>query len=130
MGDGILGTAFVLIILVVIVIFAIKSCLKNKCGGDCSSCGGSCSSVGGKGGKKNLQNAIAGKKIVSIEGMQCGHCKDSVESAVNKIDGAACMADPDKNQAIVFMSKEISDEEIKSAIESVGFKVKGIKREF
>lgn len=121
-----LGTGIVLIALIIIVIFAIRGSRKAKCDGNCASCGGSCNT----GKNKNIKNAIAAKKVVSIEGMHCEHCKNSVESAVNKLGGAACVVELEKNRALVFTSREVPDEDIKSSIEELGFVVTNIVKEF
>lgn len=63
-------------------------------------------------------------KTIKIEGMQCNHCKMSVEKALKKIDGIENIeVDLDKKQAIIKTSKEVEDIQIKSAIEEEGFKV-------
>lgn len=63
-------------------------------------------------------------KTIKIEGMQCNHCKMSVEKALKKIDGIENIeVDLDKKQAIIKTSKEVENIQIKSAIEEEGFKV-------
>lgn len=118
----ILGTAIVLIILAIMVFFAIRNLKNTKCDGNCASCGSGCST----GKNKNIDNAVAGKKVVSIEGMHCEHCKTSIEKAINALGGTACIVHLDEGNAEIFMSREISDDTIKKSIEELGFTVTNI----
>jgi len=68
------------------------------------------------------------KKEIIIEGMHCNHCKMAVEKVLNAIEGidAAQVILEDK-KAIIELSKDISNEVIRKAIEEEGFEVKEIK---
>lgn len=63
-------------------------------------------------------------KTISIEGMQCNHCKMSVEKALKQIEGIENVeVDLEKKKAVIQTSKEINNEQIKLAIEEEGFEV-------
>lgn len=63
-------------------------------------------------------------KTISIEGMQCNHCKMTVEKALGTIDGITNVEVSLENKtAIIETSKEISDDTIKNVIEDSGFTV-------
>lgn len=67
------------------------------------------------------------KKIISIEGMTCGHCVAHVEKALKSLPGAeGVKVDLKKNQAEV---KAISadDEAIKAAVADAGYAVTAIR---
>lgn len=67
-------------------------------------------------------------KNVSIEGMQCNHCKMSVEKALNEIEGVINVdVNLENKNAIIKSEKEIEDTVIHSKIEDAGFKVIDIK---
>lgn len=67
-------------------------------------------------------------KTISIEGMQCNHCKMTVEKALGTIDGITNVEVSLENKtAIIETSKEISDDTIKNVIEDSGFTVIKIK---
>lgn len=67
-------------------------------------------------------------KTISIEGMQCNHCKMSVEKALNSIEGITSVEVSLENKnAIIECSKEIENDKIKSVIEEEGFEVTDIK---
>lgn len=76
---------------------------------------------------KNKEESKMSKKIISIEGMSCNHCKMSVEKALNSIEGVTKVEVSLENKnAIIESSKEIDDNKIKETIESEGFAVKNI----
>ena len=67
-------------------------------------------------------------KTISIEGMQCNHCKMSVEKALNSIVGITSVeVDLENKNAVIEYSKEIENDKIKSVIEDAGFEVIDIK---
>lgn len=78
--------------------------------------------------KINIEKERRNMKIIKIDGMQCNHCKMSVEKALSKIDGIENVeVSLEKKQATIEVNGNVSDEIIKSAIEEEGFKVIEIK---
>lgn len=67
------------------------------------------------------------EKILLIKGMSCGHCSARVEKALNAIDGVQAKVDLEANSAKVILSKEISDETFKTAVDNIGYEVVDIK---
>ena len=77
-----MGTAVILVVLVIVVIFAVKSGIQHGKGeGGCCGGGGSI-----KEDKKVLTGDIIATKIVTIDGMHCENCKNSIE----QIGRASC----------------------------------------
>ena len=110
--------------LAIIVFFAARSSLKHlKGNGGCCGGGGQFFAVP----TKELEGPIIGKKIVSIEGMHCENCKNSIERAVNRIEGASCTVDLKKNIAIVSYDRELDEDSLRRAIEWIDFAVKGME---
>lgn len=67
-------------------------------------------------------------KKVLIEGMQCNHCKMSVEKALKAIENVEEVEVSLENKEATIKSKaEIDNEKIRKAIEEAGFEVKEIK---
>lgn len=66
------------------------------------------------------------EKTLQIKGMSCGHCAARVEKALNAIDGVEAKVDLEANTAKLELSKEVSDETIKTAVDNVGYEVVGI----
>ena len=62
------------------------------------------------------------KKVISIQGMSCEHCKTHVEQALNAIDGVKAKVDLKKNEAVVDLSKDVSDQILKDAVANAGYK--------
>lgn len=116
------GTWVVIGILAVIVVIAVvKSRSHIKGEGGC--CGGGKSIIAEH---KELEAPQIGEKLVQIEGMHCENCKNSIERAVNRIEGAVCKVNLKKKNARVIYSKEIDDEELKRVIERLDFQVVSI----
>ena len=64
------------------------------------------------------------KKIVTVEGMSCGHCKASVEKALMAVDGVKeAVVDLEKKTATVLLSADVNDGTLKAAVEAAGFEV-------
>lgn len=111
------------VVLVVFLLIGIRATKKHfKRQGGC--CGGSGKPMPVP--EKKLDNVIA-QKIVAVDGMTCDHCKNWVEKSINSIDGAAAKVDLKKKEAVVSMSREVSDEEIRAAIQKAGYKVVEIR---
>ncbi len=68
------------------------------------------------------------KKTIGIEGMGCGGCVRKVKTVLEGLEGVDCaeVSLDDKN-AVVTLSRDLSDEVLKSAVESKGFEVTGIQ---
>lgn len=116
--DDIIIIGIVAVIILVGIIYTVKH-FKGE-----SSCCGGGSTVKTK--KKKLKNVIA-KKTVIVEGMTCDRCKNRVEEVINDISGAAAIVNLKKKEAIVSLEKDISDEQIKVAIERAGYEVVEIR---
>lgn len=113
----------IIALLIVLIIFGINSGKKHFRGeGGC--CGGS--SPTPKQNKK-LKNVTA-KKVITIEGMTCEHCKNRVEKCINDIDGAAAKVNLSKKEAVVSYEKHVDDETICAAIEKAGYTVLEIRK--
>jgi len=66
------------------------------------------------------------RKVMTIEGMSCGHCSARVEKALGAIEGVSAKVDLDRKQAIVTLSKDVPDETLKAAVTNAGYEVKSI----
>lgn len=67
-------------------------------------------------------------KIINIEGMQCNHCKMSVEKALGKLDGVTEVeVSLENKQAVIKSKEEIDNNKINEAITEAGFKIKEIE---
>lgn len=124
-----MGNVIVVVALVLIIVFAVKSSAKHFRGeGGC--CGGGGDSITKKDiPVKKLDGTKLGEMTVFISGMHCDHCVASVTKAINRIDGASAHVILKKNKAVVSYDREVSEEAVRNAVEAEGFQVTGIKRE-
>lgn len=74
--------------------------------------------------KKKVNEFI---KTIKIEGMQCNHCKMTVEKALSSIDGVTKVeVSLENKQAVITSQKEIDNNKMKEVIKEAGFEVKDI----
>jgi copper chaperone CopZ len=66
------------------------------------------------------------EKTALIKGMSCSHCATRVAKALNKIDGVEATVDLESRTAKLHLSKKISDEKIKAAVDDAGYEVTDI----
>lgn len=117
-----MATAIVGVIVLVALYFAFKGVIKHW-RGESSCCGGGAITPPPK---KELKGTIVDTKIVDIEGMTCGNCKIRVEQALDSIDGATAEVNLHRNHAVVKMTREVSDDEIRQALAGSGYTITGI----
>lgn len=68
------------------------------------------------------------QKTISIEGMMCMHCVKHVNEALSKVDGVSLVEVSLENKnAIVTLTKDVSDSALKAAVENAGYDVTDIR---
>lgn len=68
------------------------------------------------------------KKTISIEGMMCMHCVKHVKDALSAVDGISSVEVSLENKnAIVTLTKDVSDSALKAAVENAGYDVTEIR---
>lgn len=113
----------IIVILLLLVAYGASATIKHFKGeGGC--CGGGNKTVREI---KKLTEPKIGEKEIRIEGMHCENCRNAVERAVNRLDGAACTVNLKKKLAAVSYSQPIEDEKLKEVIEKAGFQVVSIR---
>ncbi len=62
------------------------------------------------------------EKTLKVEGMMCSHCEKHVQDALEKLDGVeSAVANHEKAEVIVKLSKDVSDSEFEKAISDAGY---------
>lgn len=113
-----MANLIIIAIIAILVIAGVFNSIKHF-KGESGCCGGG----GSKVPAKKLTEPKLGEKVVVIEGMHCENCKNGVERAINKIDGAVCKVNLKKKVANISYSSEIDDELITQKIKELGFEV-------
>ena len=67
------------------------------------------------------------QKTLTISGMSCGHCSARVEKTLNNIDGVEAKVNLETNQAILTLSKDVSNETLKTSVDNIGYEIVDIK---
>lgn len=72
-------------------------------------------------------NITMATKTINIEGMMCGHCEKTVKNALLDIEGvASAEVSHEKGTAVVELNGDVSDDQLKKAVEDKDYKVTGI----
>ena len=75
-----------------------------------------------------VKEDTAMKKTLHVEGMMCGHCEARVKKALEALPGVTeAVVSHEAGTAIVTLSAEVSDAELKKAVEDQDYKVTGIE---
>lgn len=61
------------------------------------------------------------KKVIYIDGMSCAHCQKRVENALNELEGVTATVNLEEKSATLNLTKEVSMDAIKEAVEDAGF---------
>ena len=71
--------------------------------------------------------ALRGEVTVLVDGMMCGHCEAAVKSALEKLPFvSSAEADHTSGSVRVTLSGELSQKDVRKAVESRGYKFRGI----
>lgn len=77
---------------------------------------------------ENKKGEYIMQKTISIEGMMCMHCVKHVNEALSKVDGVSLVEVSLENKnAIVTLTKDVSDSALKAAVEAEGYDVTEIR---
>ena len=117
-----MGTYIICGILVIVVVAALLGSKKHFKGeGGCCGGGGDV-----KIKPKHLDTIVATKKL-QIEGMSCANCQNRIENALNGMAQVNAKASFKKGEAIVKLGADIPEEELREAVEKLGYKVTSIE---
>lgn len=118
-----MGTYLIIAILAVVFLLALRPTIRHFQGH-----GGCC---GGGGAQKPRRKKLDGPKVaekrISIQGMHCEACQNRVERRLNSMDGVAANVSWRRHQAVVSLSRPVSDEELTAAVTGAGYQVTDIQ---
>ncbi len=76
----------------------------------------------------NRKEGLTMKKVISVEGMMCAHCKAHVEKALKAVDGVtAAEVSLEAKNATVTLSKDVADQVLMDAVTEAGYTPTGCK---
>ena len=119
------STGIVIIVLLIIVIFSIKSYCKKISSGCCGVGDGSVKKIKPK--DMDLEN-YPYEKIAYISGMTCKNCAARVENAFNSNDGFYARVSLSEKTADVHMKKQVDDSMIREIIRFSGYTAERVER--
>lgn len=116
----------IILILVVLLSFAVKSSIKHF-KGEGACCGGGSGQVKTKRPKKKkLDGPVIGTCTIKISGMHCQNCVNSVTRALNSLDGVSAKVSLRENSAEVSFDRSVEEDSLRRAVEDAGFEVLSI----
>ena len=66
------------------------------------------------------------EKTIKVNGMMCHNCERHVREAIEKLDGVtSAVADHEKNEVVIQMSKDVSADDMKAAVTDAGYEFVG-----
>ena len=122
----VLITIIIIAAIAALAIVGIKETIKHS-KGEGACCGGG-SAKEDEEPSAVLDGEIVTKATVCIDGMHCMNCKNSVTRSLQKLSGVSANVDLKNNVAYVTATRELSDDEIRFAIERLDFTVTDIER--
>ncbi len=117
-----MGNFILIFILVAVGVLALLRTRKHFQGGGC--CGSGSNTIRSR---KNLDKPAIGQICLTVEGMHCENCCARIENSLNRMEGLVCHVNLHRKTAIVSYCREISHNEVKEAVEKLGYKVTGIE---
>lgn len=116
---------FVIILIVVVLLgFALKGSIKHF-KGESPCCGGSSSLIDDH-EEKTLDQPVIGTRTLKISGMHCENCARNVRNALDGIDGVVATVDLKSGLAKISYTHEISESELKKAVNIAGYELSGV----
>ena len=115
--------ALIVLIVLVLLFFALKSSAKHF-RGEGACCSGGSTLL--KTDEKRLDGPVVAVREVRISGMHCQNCAETVKRALDSIDGVSASVDFKRGAATVKEDRTIDDIELKNKIESAGYSVLSI----
>lgn len=101
---------------------------KGNCSTDESNCPDTCDTAQIETETDKNKGEYIMQKTISIEGMMCMHCVKHVNEALSKVDGVSLVEVSLENKnAIVTLTKDVSDSALKAAVETEGYDVTEIR---
>ena len=117
-----MGTAIVLLVLIVIVIFSLCGYLKKTRYGCCGSGGGE---QRVKPEDKNPAH-FPYEYEVGVDNMKCQNCAIRVENAFHERDGFLAKVHLKEKKADIYSKKPMSEEELRNIIQKSGYAVRSV----
>ena len=122
--EGMLPTILISVVLLLIVVFAVRSYSKKLKSGCCGAGGDSVKKV--RPGDRDISHYPYAKTI-HVEGMHCENCARRVENAFNGRDGFYAKVDLSKKTADVYMKNPADTALIADIVRRSGYEVLGVE---
>ncbi|MDE5742342.1 MAG: cation transporter [Oscillospiraceae bacterium] len=119
-----MATAIILILLILICIFSVKSYIKKLAHG---CCGTGDDDEKASETKADLSECKY-KYTVKVGGMSCKNCAAKIENVFNRKDGLYAKADFENGTAEIYSNAEVSEFTVRQTVVGLGYSVEGIEK--
>ncbi|MCM1579503.1 MAG: ATPase P [Ruminococcus sp.] len=120
-----MATAVIIVLLVIVCVFSVKSYMKKLSHGCCGAGG---DNEGAAADRDNWD--ISGynfRYAVKIGGMSCKNCAAKIENTFNRKEGVYSRADFKKGTAEIFSLSPLSEFAVRQTVVGLGYSVEEIK---
>ena len=119
-----MATAIILILLILICIFSVKSYIKKLAHGCCGT---------GDDDEKSSEtkadlSECKYKYTVKVGGMSCKNCAAKIENVFNRKDGLYAKADFENGTAEIYSNAEVSEFTVRQTVVGLGYSVEEIEK--
>lgn len=119
-----MATAIIVIILIIIGVFSIRSYRKKLSNGCCGAGGDEVKKM--PPADRDISHYLY-TKTIHIDGMSCKNCANRITNAFHEKEGFYAEVNLKKKSALVRMKQPVTDKELKEIIEQTGYTVVDIK---
>ena len=116
--EGFLPTAVICLVLLLIVVFSVRSYLKKLKSGCCGAGGDVVKPV--RPADRDLSHYPYVNRV-EIQGMHCQNCARRIENAFNSQEGFYAKVDLAKKTALVRTKVPVSDQQLKQVVRGLGY---------
>ena len=121
-GSQKVGVGLIVLVFAIVLVMAGRAAGRHfRGGGGC--CGGAAEPPPSP--DKKL-GSVAARRELALDGLHCMKCVARVKTALEAIPGVAADVTLEPQRAIVSMDRDISDDDLRKAIEDQGFRVVSI----
>lgn len=106
-----MNVVLIIILIAVVVLAAVSGAKHFKGQGGCCGGGGELRPE-----RKKLDGPVTEEKIISIDGMSCENCRNRVERAINKIDGASARVNLRKKNRLFRSTEKLTTKRSKTLL--------------
>lgn len=117
-----MGTAIICLVVLILIVFAVKSCCRRLTKGCCALKG---TAAPMEAEDQNTAHYPFCRRLY-VEGMTCANCAQRIQNAFHARPDCLCTVSLQEQTVCVRMKIQQEDQELRKIIEKLGYRVRGI----